>query len=132
MTHLDSSHANIYSNFTAPWADWSLIDPPPALAASVARALVEGRDMVIEPAPRATSTPPAWTRRSTATSRRRWWLHSATLRLRAWWLGRAGVGEHPVADLIAAGKWAALDELLDDLARETPPEQWEDERRHGT
>ena len=37
-----------------------------------------------------------------------WWL-----RLRAWWRWRRGC--HPVAGLIAAGRWQALDQLADEV-----------------
>ncbi len=42
------------------------------------------------------------------------------LRLRAWWLSRRLAGAHPLAERIARGDWAALDQLLDELDGDSP------------
>lgn len=60
-------------------------------------------------------------------SRAEWRQRTASLawmifRLRAWGLSRLHRDAHPVADLIARGNWAALDDLVDSQAtqRDSP------------
>ena len=73
----------------------------------------------------ATQLPPALPPLATAGPARpaRPGRHTAALlrlRLRAWWLSRRAAGAHPLAERVARGDWAALDQLLDELDGDSP------------
>jgi hypothetical protein len=47
-------------------------------------------------------------------------VRRASLRLRAWWIILTQPGQHPIAELIAYGRWADLDLILALMEKDTP------------